>query len=757
MASALFAGRTAPAVHSWILGAALLLAAGAAGPVLAQTVPGAPGGGRPVTAAGHDLLLPPVAEGRLRPEVLAQIGAVLAEKAQRTPAQAKIDSHLLFAMRVARGETPVGGERLRRAIVARVPVDEQQRTRVEIKGKIDGALLVALGDLGAEAIAAYPEYGSLNVTLPLARLEEAAALPEVRFIGLLPKRRFNAGPDTNGDTAHAGPTTRSALGISGFGVKVGVMSDGVNSLATQQSGGHLPAVTVLPGNAGSGDEGTAMLEIVYTLAPSAQLYFSTAGESDAAMAANIAALAAAGCQVIVDDVTFFDEGAFQDGPIAQAVDNMVGAGGIYFSSAANSGNLDDGTSGTWEGDWAASGSTIAVVNSTESRTTPVQEFGTHDYDQLTAGGGAISLKWSDPLGASANDYDVFFLSSDLTEILDLSTNTQDGTEDPVELMDALGDYPAGDVVVVAQYNGAARYLRIDTNRGQLAVATAGSTFGHNGGQSTVSVAAIPVSQSLGVAFVGGPAESVETYSSDGPRRIFYTPTGVAITPGNFLAATNGGKVLPKVDVTAADCVTTAVTGFSPFCGTSAAAPHAAAIAALALSLPDHPSPDQVRVAMLQSALDIMATGVDRDSGHGVAMASTTTHYLNNLPAARFHTITPCRLVDTRNAAGPLGGPALAANSTRLFTLAGACGVPTGARALAANVTIVQPGASGDVRLYPGDETVSPLATNVSFTAGAVLANNATLGLAHNGNGSVAVQVDSTASTHLLIDVTGYYQ
>src|SRR5262249_24080639 len=151
------------------------------------------------------------------------------------------ESHLLHRIRLAKGDTPAGGELLRRAVLARIPVDAAQRTRVEIKGKIDSNLLVALGDLGAEAVKAFPEYGSATVTLPLARLEAAAALPGVDFIGPLPGRVYNAGPDTNGDTAHAGPTTRSSLGIGGFGVKVGVMSDGVNSLAAQQSGGHLPS------------------------------------------------------------------------------------------------------------------------------------------------------------------------------------------------------------------------------------------------------------------------------------------------------------------------------------------------------------------------------------------------------------------------------------------------------------------------------------------------------------------------------------
>src|SRR6202034_4867318 len=138
----------------------------------------------------------------------------------------------------------------------------------------------------------------------------------------------------------------------GAGVKVGVLSSGVDSLATEQAAGALPAVTVLSGQQGSSDEGTAMLEIVHTLAPAAQLYFATGDGGDAQMAANILALHNAGCQVIVDDVPYLDEGVFQDSVIAQAVQTVTAAGALYFSSASNSGNKDDGTSGTWEGDFA---------------------------------------------------------------------------------------------------------------------------------------------------------------------------------------------------------------------------------------------------------------------------------------------------------------------------------------------------------------------------------------------------------------------
>src|SRR4029078_4331231 len=68
--------------------------------------------------------------------------------------------------------------------------------------------------------------------------------------------------DSEADTTHRAAEARAFFGVSGSGAKVGVLSSGVASLAAPQPAGELPTVTVLPGQAGSGDEGTAMLELV---------------------------------------------------------------------------------------------------------------------------------------------------------------------------------------------------------------------------------------------------------------------------------------------------------------------------------------------------------------------------------------------------------------------------------------------------------------------------------------------------------------
>ena len=121
-------------------------------------------------------------------------------------------------------------------------------------------------------------------------------------------------------------------------------------------------------------------------------------------------------------------------------------------------------------------------------------------------------------------------------------------------------------------------------------------------------------------FVGGAANPIEIFSSDGPRKIFYNPDGTPITPGNVLFRTNGGVTLVKPDAAAADGVTTKTPGFNPFFGTSAAAPHAAGIAALVKSANPGLTNVQIRRILTGAAIDNMEPGVDRDSGYGILAA-----------------------------------------------------------------------------------------------------------------------------------------
>jgi hypothetical protein len=123
--------------------------------------------------------------------------------------------------------------------------------------------------------------------------------------------------------------------------------------------------------------------------------------------------------------------------------------------------------------------------------------------------------------------------------------------------------------------------------------------------------------------------------------------------------------------------------------------------------------------------------------------------------AGYYTLTPCRVADTRDPAGPYGGPALAAGATRAFVMAGPCAIPAEADAVAVNVTVTQPTAPGYLTLYPLG-VARPLASTINYGPGQTRANNAIVQL---GSGdSIAVSCgQSSGSTHLIIDVVGYFR
>ncbi len=126
------------------------------------------------------------------------------------------------------------------------------------------------------------------------------------------------------------------------------------------------------------------------------------------------------------------------------------------------------------------------------------------------------------------------------------------------------------------------------------------------------------------------------------------------------------------------------------------------------------------------------------------------------PPMAFYTLSPCRLVDTRDPAGPRGGPALQPGQQRTFVLTGACDVPPTARALSVNVTVTGPAAAGHLRLFP-DDLPAPNTSVINFSTGQTRANNAVLELATDGAGSVAVRAVTAGQVHLIVDVNGYFE
>ncbi|HVO79466.1 MAG TPA: S8 family serine peptidase, partial [Terriglobales bacterium] len=618
----------------------------------------------------------------INPSALQQMNALLLDKKQRTPAQAKISSRVLYTSRMLQGlPAAIGVQYLRTGL----ELDDHNNLYLDITARVTDGLLRKLRSMGVRIIRSNPSYRTIRAFVPPAEVEAIAGLPEVIFIqprqqatttqqatsrpstaGSGPpvqqhvspgfaeraatvreklshiltsgkfSRRITNGTGqgsvtSEGDATHRAADARGTFGISGAGINIGVLSDGVSSLAASQALGDLGPVTVLPGQTGSGDEGTAMLEIIHDLAPDASLFFATAFSGIDSFAQNIRDLRTAGCDIIVDDVFYYVETPFQDGQapsivsdtnggvVIQAVNDVTADGALYFSSAGNQGNLDDDFSGTFEGDFIDGGPNPLLPGGT------VTMFGTDPFDTIAFDTSYIFLFWADPLGGSANDYDLFVLDPTGTTVVDASTEIQDGSQDPVE---AVFPEPTGYLIVVFKVTGAQdRFFHLDTFGGSLLWATAGQTHGHSSAADAYSVAATPAFMAIAPGYPTGPypdpfnsSNVVEPYSSDGPRQIFFEADGTPITPGDF--SSTGGLIRQKPDVTAADGVSvTGVGGFpSPFYGTSAAAPHAAAIAGLVKSAKAGITNAEINTALASTAVDIEASGVDRDSGAGIVMA-----------------------------------------------------------------------------------------------------------------------------------------
>ena len=140
------------------------------------------------------------------------------------------------------------------------------------------------------------------------------------------------------------------------------------------------------------------------------------------------------------------------------------------------------------------------------------------------------------------------------------------------------------------------------------------------------------------------------------------------------------------------------------------------------------------------------------------MMNTGGVYSNPLPPTDFYTVTPCRVVDTRNADGPTGGPILGGKTTRSFPVTGGvCGVPSTALAVSVNLTAVGAAAAGYLTLFPGDAAGPPLVSNLNFSVAQTRANTAIAVLATDGTGTVQVKNGSVGAVHFVLDVNGYFQ
>ncbi len=473
---------------------------------------------------------------------------------------------------------------------------------------------------------------------------------------------------------HAGEETgeaREVFGIDGTGVTVGVLSDSFNQateaadgsgeIATRQSddvaAGDLPGfantcpgegtpVEILDDSESEGeDEGRAMAQIVHDLAPGADLAFATAFSGETAFAENIETLAkspaegGAGAQVVVDDVSYPGEPFFQEGPIAVAVKNATEDGATYFSSAGNNSLLDASGReiGSWEtGSYRNSGGCPPALQAfPELHANACLDFNPGSSVDKTLGievpaGATLTadLQWNEPWHDVNTDLDAFLLDANGGLI---AASAEANPERPLEFFQWENETASPRTVqlVINRYAGGLPRLKLAFLEngskegkwgleyphssgpvvGEPATDVVGPTvFGHNGAAAAMTVGAVPFDNN----------EAVEKYSSRGPVTHYFGPVAGS-TPAPELGAP---EELSKPEVAATDCGKTSFFASEPisepgvwrFCGTSAAAPHAAAVAALmdeakAEATPLEPAtPAEVRAALLSSAVTVGAVG-----------------------------------------------------------------------------------------------------------------------------------------------------
>ena len=123
--------------------------------------------------------------------------------------------------------------------------------------------------------------------------------------------------------------------------------------------------------------------------------------------------------------------------------------------------------------------------------------------------------------------------------------------------------------------------------------------------------------------------------------------------------------------------------------------------------------------------------------------------------SKYHAVQPCRVLDTRNANGAWGGPAIPAGGFRAFTIAGRCSIPRSATAVSGNLTVANPPTAGSLVLYPGPGMSPPITTAVTYGGGRVRANNFIMIL---GDGQLAIRSSqSVGASDVIVDVNGYFE
>jgi Subtilase family len=431
-----------------------------------------------------------------------------------------------------------------------------------------------------------------SVSLPASVLMDIAQLTGVHSLRRV-QAQTNVGSVTSeGDAALFAASARRQYAVDGSGLLIGVLSDSYNcrgGAATDVRTGDLPSNVVIVGDLSSRecqldgtDEGRAMLQLIHDVAPGARLAFRTANRGEADFAAGILELAQAGCDVLVDDLSYYAEPMFQDGIIAQAVDQVVAQGIPFFSAAGNDARKS----------WVAATGFKAAPNNpthhqfgTDSKGSPITRM------RISMTGGlqdrGFVFQWDEPFfsagggSGSRSDVDVYLLFNG--RFVAGSEDYNVGA-DPVEVF-SFTPYDVStaatvtvDFVIIKRSGPAPKFMKLMVY-GQITSfefpTNSSTVYGHSMASYVAGVGAASYNSTPAY---GVSPPLIESFSSAGGTPILFTKTGTRLSKP---------VIRNQPRFTGPDGGVTSffgrlVNGAYRFYGTSAAAPHVAAVAALML-------------------------------------------------------------------------------------------------------------------------------------------------------------------------------
>lgn len=435
---------------------------------------------------------------------------------------------------------------------------------------------------------------------------------------------------SQGDTAMLSFIARNGFSVSGAGIKIGVLSD---SYSTKFNGnaanddiqrGDLPGpantqhptpVDVLldyPYGVGT-DEGRAMLQIIHDVAPEAELAFRTGLLNPVDFAQGIIELQEAGCDVIVDDITYISEPFLYDGVVANAIDSVAGLGVSYFTAAGNFGNR------SYESPFTSGSVPMGF-------TAPAHNFGGAGEDDIyqsitvTEGTYTIVLQWDDGLGneTTSTDLDIYLANDDGSRLFGF--NRENVNSAPIEVLPfTVLDTAQTNILIVNNSGPDPVRMKYIVFRGEVIFneyfdANASTIVGQANSENAITVGAVLYSNTPAYGVNPPTVASFSSYGGTSIEGINRNKPDLSAPNGVNTSVDLGGPNFDEDD-------------FPNFFGTSASAPHVAAVAGLLLEAKEKfygvgetITPTEMKSILKNTAVDMGVPGHNNRSGAGLVNA-----------------------------------------------------------------------------------------------------------------------------------------